>query len=251
VRHEGAVKGRRREAVGDIADCLPSLLSAAGRAKAEGPAKEGGFPPPCSAKNTKRGVLFVLQSTNLNQQVARNEYKLLAASGLRSLFFPAKPGKKRVLQSVRVRHFREDFQASRAVKHIVHGKVRGIIVKGMGKCVFRIIPLTYIPLTFLTAFPSSIPPVVAAGRAVFFVVKEFSMRRRMSDFFTSGNGGTFPLFSVCSRGISTKSVWIPMPLRRCFLEPFAPFCGKSSQVTIYQQFTTKIEDFQLRSIKPN
>jgi hypothetical protein len=61
------------------------------------------------------------------------------------------------LQSVRVRHFREDFQAGHAVEHIVHGKVRGMIVKGMGKCVFRTIPLTYIPLTFLPAFPSSIP----------------------------------------------------------------------------------------------
>jgi len=42
-----------------------------------------------------------------------------------------------------------------------------MMVNGMGKCVFRIIPLTYIPLTFLPAFPSFIPSVVAAGRAVF------------------------------------------------------------------------------------
>jgi hypothetical protein len=36
-----------------------------------------------------------------------------------------------------------------------------------------------------------------------------------------------------------------------FFAPFAPFCGNSSQVTIYQQLTTKIEYFQLTSIKPN
>jgi hypothetical protein len=40
-----------------------------------------------------------------------------------------------------------------------------MIVKGMGKCVFRMIPLTYIPLTFLPVFPSAILPVVAAWRA--------------------------------------------------------------------------------------
>jgi hypothetical protein len=35
------------------------------------------------------------------------------------------------------------------------------------------------------------------------------------------------------------------------VEPFAPFCGNSAQVTYYQQLTTKIEYFQLRSIKAN
>jgi hypothetical protein len=54
---------------------------------------------------------------------------------------------------------RQDFQAAHGVEHIVQGKVRGMIVRGMGKCVFRIIPLTNIPLTFLPAFPSSIHPV--------------------------------------------------------------------------------------------
>jgi len=32
---------------------------------------------------------------------------------------------------------------------------------------------------------------------------------------------------------------------------FAPFCRKSAQLIYYQQLTTKIEHFQLRSIEPN
>jgi hypothetical protein len=75
------------------------------------------------------------------------------------------------LQSFRIAQFREDFPAAHALEHILQGKVRGMIVKGMGKCVLTIIPLTYIPLTFLPAFPSSVLPVVAAGRAVFFAAK--------------------------------------------------------------------------------
>jgi hypothetical protein len=75
----------------------------------------------------------------------------------------------------KVFHFREDFQFAHAVEHIVQGKVRGMIVKGMGKCVFRIIPLTYIPLTLLPAFPSSILPVVAACRAGKSAVRFFCL----------------------------------------------------------------------------
>jgi hypothetical protein len=48
-----------------------------------------------------------LQSTDLNQHVGRNEYQLLAASGLRSLFFPAQSGKKRVLQYGDIMQFQE------------------------------------------------------------------------------------------------------------------------------------------------
>jgi hypothetical protein len=41
-----------------------------------------------------------------------------------------------------------------------------MIVKGMEQSVFiRIIPLPNIPLTSLQAFPSSVLPVVSAGRA--------------------------------------------------------------------------------------
>ena len=43
-----------------------------------------------------------------------------------------------------------------------------MIVNGMKKGVFRFIPLTNIALTFLVPFPSSILPVFAACRAVFF-----------------------------------------------------------------------------------
>jgi hypothetical protein len=32
---------------------------------------------------------------------------------------------------------------------LIHFKVRGMFVKGMGRSIFRIIPLTFIPLTFL------------------------------------------------------------------------------------------------------
>ena len=65
------------------------------------------------------------------------------------------------LHSVSGAHFREDFQAAHPVEHIVQGKVRGMIVKGMGKCVSRIIPLTDIPLTFLLPFAHSILAVAA------------------------------------------------------------------------------------------
>jgi hypothetical protein len=45
MRQEGTVKVKRRirEEAGDIAPCLPSVLSAAATAKAEAVAKEGGF----------------------------------------------------------------------------------------------------------------------------------------------------------------------------------------------------------------
>ena len=54
VRHEGTVNGRIREVAGEIADCLPSVLSAVGPAKAEGSAKEGGFPPSLKLRRTGR-----------------------------------------------------------------------------------------------------------------------------------------------------------------------------------------------------
>jgi hypothetical protein len=44
-------------------------------------------------------------------------------------------------------------------------EVRGMFVKGMGKSVFRIIPLTIIPLTDLRPFPFSFFVLVGAGRA--------------------------------------------------------------------------------------
>jgi hypothetical protein len=59
------------------------------------------------------------------------------------------------LQYVNIAHFRED---SRAVILRQKAKVRGMVVKGMGKSVFRIIPLTIIPLTFLRRFPTAISP---------------------------------------------------------------------------------------------
>jgi hypothetical protein len=88
----------------------------------------------------------------------------LEASRLRSLFFPAQSGKKRVLQSVSITHIRQDARSAILQEQ---SKVRGMSVKGMGKSVFRIIPLTIIPLTSLRPFPSSIFALVAAGRAVF------------------------------------------------------------------------------------
>jgi hypothetical protein len=55
VRHVGKVERRiREEAAGRIADCLPSVLSAVGPAKAEDLAKEGGFPS--SLKATEDGA---------------------------------------------------------------------------------------------------------------------------------------------------------------------------------------------------
>ena len=61
------------------------------------------------------------------------------------------------LQSVRITHSRKDSQSTLLREK---SKVRGMIVKGMGKSVFRFIPLTIIPLTSLRHFPSAIfhPP---------------------------------------------------------------------------------------------
>jgi hypothetical protein len=44
---------------------------------------------------------------------------------------------------------------------------------------------------------------------------------------------------------------LKMRHKQRFFAPFAPFCGKSSQVIIYQLLTTKTVFSQLRSIKPN
>jgi hypothetical protein len=40
---------------------------------------------------------------------------------------------------------------------LVQFKVRGMFVKGMGRSIFRIIPLTFIPLTFLRPIRASRP----------------------------------------------------------------------------------------------
>jgi hypothetical protein len=49
----------------------------------------------------------------------------------------------------------------------------------------------------------------------------------------------------------TKSLYIPMRHKQRFSAPFSQFCEKSAQLICYQHLTTKIEFFQLRSIKPN
>jgi hypothetical protein len=56
-------------------------------------------------------------------------------------------------QSVNITHSRQDSQSAILREK---SKVRGMFVKGMGKSVFRFIPLTTIPLTALRPFPSSI-----------------------------------------------------------------------------------------------
>jgi hypothetical protein len=61
--------------------------------------------------------------------------------------------------------------------------VRGTFVKGMEKGVFRIIPLTIIPLTSLRPFPSSILALVEAFGAVFFAAKS-TARFRVACFPT-------------------------------------------------------------------
>ncbi len=68
------------------------------------------------------------------------------------------------LQSVRITLSRKDSQSTLLREK---SKVRGMIVKGMGKSVVRFIPLTTIPLTSLRLFLSAIshPASVAAGRA--------------------------------------------------------------------------------------
>ena len=52
-------------------------------------------------------------------------------------------------------------------------------------------------------------------------------------------------------GYSTKSVYFPVPFNSGFWAVFAVFFGKSPQVIINEQLTTKIEVFKLRLIKPN
>ena len=69
----------------------------------------------------------------------------------------------------------------------------------------------------------------------------------------SGLAGRVPMESGrCPvGGYSTKSVYFPVPFNSGFWAVFAVFLGKSPQVIINEQLTTKIEVFQLRSIKPN
>jgi hypothetical protein len=73
-------------------------------------------------------------------------------------------------------------------------KVRGMIVKGMGKSIFRFIPMTTIPLTALRPFPSSIPALVAPGRAVSwrlrvgFLIRIADIKQKQTKE-TKGKGG--------------------------------------------------------------
>jgi hypothetical protein len=72
VRHEGTVNGERRirDEEGDIADCLPPVLSAVGPAKAEALAKEGGFPPPLKLRRTG----WIADLTAKNEQNAESRF---------------------------------------------------------------------------------------------------------------------------------------------------------------------------------
>jgi len=96
-------------------------------------------------------------------------------------------------------------------------------------------------------------PVRAAARwrGSRMVFQRFSSESRHTPV-VAANGNPPPYshdIATAFRHVLAKSVCSVMPLQPRFFAPFAPLCGKSSQVLIHEQITTKFRHFRSSLIK--